>query len=124
MEITSGVQQVTEQIIYQIVPEAYQAQAIWFLGIIGSLMALYYFTKPWLDNWRANKQNAVIAANSLTSEDVADAVTKGMIEYKKGLAYKDITTWEYKLLHATSEEAKDICNLEIAKAQAEYNSYA
>lgn len=116
--IDSGIQET----VIQLVPDEYKGMAATLFGVVASLMAMYYFTKPFLDNWRANKQNAVISANALTSENVTEAVNKALAVKEKAEAQKDLITWEYKLLHATTQEAKDMCNLEIAKLKAIVNA--
>lgn len=110
--------------IIQFLPEQYQAPAMTVLGILGSIIGFYYLTKPFFDNWRANKQNSIIAENSLTAENVQEAVDKGMQEYKLLMAKKDLANWQYKLAHATTDEAKQMCNAEIAKLEAEIQMYA
>ena len=119
---TGVIEDTAEQVIYQVVPEAYQPLAMWLLGIALILWALRSAIKPFMDKWAANKQADTIEKNSLTSENVTEAVNKALAVKEKAEAQKDLITWEYKLLHATTQEAKDMCNLEIAKAQAIINA--
>jgi hypothetical protein len=122
MVVPSGVEQIIEKVVYNVIPEQHQPMVMWLVGIGLSLWILYQFMRPFIDKWASNRQVAAINANALTPENLTDAVDKAFKIKEKLEAQKDLETWRYKLLHATTQEAKDMCNAEIAKALAIVNA--
>ena len=120
---TEVVEDVTEQIIYQVVPEAYQAQAMTFVGIVIGIVALYIATKPFLDNLRSKRQETAIRETAITDEQLEAAAKKISDAKDKSDTIANLANWRYKLLYATTEESKQMCNEEIARLEAQLKTY-
>ena len=122
MLLTTALQETTETIVYEIVPEAQQPLVLWLVGLGFGLWAFYNPTKPFFDNIRNNKQVAAIGENALTTEQVQEAVNTALVSKRKIEIQAKIKEWEYKALYATTDEAKQFISNEIAELKAELST--
>ena len=113
----------TEQVI-QIFPEEYQPLLATLAAVAMGLISLGALLWPFISKWASNRQVAAINESALNLDDVNNVMAQQLDNYKKADTIKKIAEWEYKLIYATTQEAKDMCNAEIARLKAELETYA
>lgn len=117
----SGLTDVANQVVYQVIPEAYQPMVFTILGIAGSIFALVMFLWPFISKWSTNKQVAAINDSALSTEDIATAMEEKLKTYEKTRLTSEIANWKYKLIYA-NDETRPMIETEIARLEQEYNA--